>query len=373
MSGFTANVRKYGVNHVASLILKQREVLKPIWEAYGALDIWYEADNNWCTFPNVGSAVLAALEAGRIITEYNSNIKPGFELLVAGFGIDSGDEVIKNLHEGKIFGASVDTAFFLGEDVVTKTGVLVSERAWNSVKDNHASFCKLTATPGEDKGVKYVSLSGDVANPVCKLNPPSHDKPQTPLQLLCSRATFPETAEAVDAEVNAKFISPKTAMFFGFEGQSISKKYGLLHYLKVASALETVIRSIFSSFKGGEKEIFNYWLFDDPSNALRAVLTAKQAILAHNALCAPEDYWPVKGFGLHSSPVLRLPGTDICFGDAANTASKLSEDAGENLSVYVTKVVMDGVGFIKGLKTEAQVLSVSGVNLECYLVDLKTQ
>jgi len=160
-------------------------------------------------------------------------------------------------------------------------------------------------------------------------------------------------------------------MFFGFEGQTISKKYGLLHYLKVANELEAVIRSIFLSFKGGEKEIFNFWMFDDASNALRAVLTAKQAILAHNALCTPEQYWPVKGFGLHSSPMLRLPGTDICFGDAANTASKLSEDAGSNLSVYVTKSVMDGVGFINGLKSEAQVLSVSGVDLECYLVDLK--
>jgi len=369
MSGFTANVRKYGVNHVASLILKQREVLKPIWEAYGALDIWYEADNNWCTFPNVEGAVNAAIEAGRIIKEYNSNIKPGFELLIAGFGIDSGDEVIKNLHEGKIFGPSVDTAFFLGEDVVTKVGILVSERAWNTVRE-HPSLAKLTVAPGEEKGVKYVNVSGEVANPLCKLHPPSQDK-STPLQLLTSRATFPDTAAAVDAEINSKFISTKTAMFFGFEGQTISKKYGLPHYLKVANQLEGVISKIFLSFKGAEKEIFNYWLFDDSSNAIRAVLTAKQAILAHNALCAAEDFWPVKGFGLHSSPMLRLPGTDICFGDAANTASKLSEDAGSNLSVYVTKNVMDAVGFIKGLKSEAQILSVSGVDLECYLVDLK--
>jgi len=117
---------------------------------------------------------------------------------------------------------------------------------------------------------------------------------------------------------------------------------------------------------------FNYWLFDDASNALRAILTAKQAILTHNALCAPEFNWPVKGFGLHTSPMLVLPGTDICFGDAANTASKLSEDVGENLSVYVTKGVMDGVGFINGLKTEAKIISVSGVDLECYFVEFET-
>ena len=68
----------------------------------------------------------------------------------------------------------------------------------------------------------------------------------------------------------------------------------------------------------------NFFTFEDPAFAVLAALETKKAIAEYNESCEDEkEKVVVTGYGIHTSDMLIIPGTDIHWGDAVNTASKL--------------------------------------------------
>jgi len=67
LSGFTSTTRKYGIIHMASIIVRMRQLCLPIFKNRGAIFITKEADNFIVLFPNTIQAVMAAIEMKKVI------------------------------------------------------------------------------------------------------------------------------------------------------------------------------------------------------------------------------------------------------------------------------------------------------------------
>jgi class 3 adenylate cyclase len=52
LSGFTSTTRKYGITHMASIIVRMRQLSLPIFDNRGAIFITKEADNFIVIFPD---------------------------------------------------------------------------------------------------------------------------------------------------------------------------------------------------------------------------------------------------------------------------------------------------------------------------------
>jgi class 3 adenylate cyclase len=68
-----------------------------------------------------------------------------------------------------------------------------------------------------------------------------------------------------------------------------------------------------------------------------------------------------------------IVGSDDCFGDAVNRASKMGEDIAEAGEILVTKEAMDMIPPQAGIKASEINLSISGVNIPAFAIDYRAQ
>ena len=72
LSGFTSTTRAWGITHMASIIIRKRQLCLPYLNARGAIFISTEADNFICIFTNPVEAVKAALEMQAVLADYKT-------------------------------------------------------------------------------------------------------------------------------------------------------------------------------------------------------------------------------------------------------------------------------------------------------------
>merc|ERR1712217_470057 len=179
--------------------------------------------------------------------------------------------------------------------------------------------------------------------------------------------------EAVDAEIKAQHMTPCTVLMFSFDekcqGQSTE-----LALERTFEGLE-VIRPILQMHKALELESMLH-IFEDASDALIAVMEVRNALAELNATKDDCDKIAVSGFGIHSGSLLRVPSTDLHWGDPVNTASKLGQDVAKNGAVLISRAVFDAVN-APGSPFQQQALTshfeevkitISKVEMDCYVV-----
>ena len=64
-------------------------------------------------------------------------------------------------------------------------------------------------------------------------------------------------------------------------------------------------------------------------------------------------------------------GSEDCFGDAVNRASKLGEDVAEAGDILVTKEAMELVPVEAGIKAREINISISGIEIPAYMVEYR--
>lgn len=177
------------------------------------------------------------------------------------------------------------------------------------------------------------------------------------------------------AEIKAKYSLRRAAVMYGLE---LDWSEGTYNVLQKKEKLHKLLEPVWSRFSGTEMEE-NFFFFEDPVDALLACLEARKTVKQMNEGKPPEAQVHVKGFGLHFSEVLVIPGTDVHWGDAVNTASKLGEDlAGffpltlaAECVIYATPTIRDLVSEsprVGHLQWTEQKLEASGVDLTAWAV-----
>lgn len=200
-----------------------RATLRPVWQQFGALHIFTEADNFWVIFPTAASAVQAALQAQHALAAYNASIKnDDFSIRLSGFGIEKGTGVWQDKHEGKFYGPVVDHAFHLGEDVVDGGGIIVGEKAYDEIA-HMKEFAHLKFEADHDEDLKYWKISGEEP---AKFTTTTPSESNVRVAQLLSRTTFHEDTEklaTIDADVKQD-LKKYAAVMYGCDWASIAEK-----------------------------------------------------------------------------------------------------------------------------------------------------
>lgn len=127
MSGFSRLTDRRGILHFLSLIQDMRETTRPIVEAGGGQIVKYEADNMFAVAPSadmafdLSAAIVAHYAAGNRERDEDARIN-------VSIGIDFGRLLL--IPGVELFGAPVNFACKLGEDVARPGEILITENAY---------------------------------------------------------------------------------------------------------------------------------------------------------------------------------------------------------------------------------------------------
>ncbi|MCZ0898929.1 adenylate/guanylate cyclase domain-containing protein, partial [Microcoleus sp. HI-ES] len=90
MSGFSRTTLRYGIIHFLAMIHRMHGIVKPIISEYSGTVVKEEADNIFAVFPDVKSAVEAAIDSVKQTAAVNTTLPPEMDIYLC-IGIGCGD------------------------------------------------------------------------------------------------------------------------------------------------------------------------------------------------------------------------------------------------------------------------------------------
>jgi len=193
------------------------------------------------------------------------------------------------------------------------------------------------------------------------------------LLLQYSQAEEPDLRKNLETILWENYGQEQTVFVLDMSGFSrLTRKYGIIHYLSMVRRMQLTTEPIVKSFDGYmiKYEADNcFAVFPAPLQAINAAIAMQHAFDAANILTA-DDLDIRIACGIDYGRILII-GTEDCFGDAVNRASKLGEDVAEAGEILVTKEAMQMVPVEAGIKSREVILSISGMTIPAYAVDFR--
>ncbi|MBU1238582.1 adenylate/guanylate cyclase domain-containing protein [Myxococcota bacterium] len=143
LSGFSRGVEKFGIIHFLQTIYESHRLLIPIIDSHDGILLKVEGDSYMVIFRNVHKAISASLAMQRLLLEYNTD-KDDEEKVLLCIGLGYG-KVLK-IGDSDVFGAEVNAASKLGEDMAKAWEILVTE----AVKQEADDIPRINFTPLDD-------------------------------------------------------------------------------------------------------------------------------------------------------------------------------------------------------------------------------
>lgn len=155
LSGFSRGVREFGILHFLQVIRTQRRTLEPVVTGWGGRILKQEADSLLIVFPRAQAAIRAAFDM-QDATAAHDRGRPPEEWLQLCVGVGFGRVLRVGDHD--VYGAEVNAASKLGEDLAGAGEVLVTGAARDAVVDLPGlSFSLLDVhVPGTDRAYRAV-------------------------------------------------------------------------------------------------------------------------------------------------------------------------------------------------------------------------
>ncbi len=124
LSGFSRGVAAFGIIHFLQIIYESQRVLTPCIDSYGGILLKVEADSMMAIFRHPKNALDCAIEMQRALKAYNGD-KPDTDKILLCVGIGFGQ--VLRIGDYEVFGAEVNAASKLGEDIARSGEILVTE------------------------------------------------------------------------------------------------------------------------------------------------------------------------------------------------------------------------------------------------------
>ena len=132
LAGFSRQVAAFGIIHFLQEIFEQKRLLLPIVADHDGILIKIEADSFLILFKRAASAVRCAVEMQHACQKFNEHRAPALQvLLCAGIGYGR----VLRIGDLDVFGAEVNAASKLGEDIATANEVLLTQAARDAAGD----------------------------------------------------------------------------------------------------------------------------------------------------------------------------------------------------------------------------------------------
>lgn len=157
LSGFSRHVARYGIIHFLQNIYASECMLGPIIERHGGLILKFEGDSLLAIFRHPKRAARAAVAMQRACREFNQGKRPEDRVLLC-LGIGYGPML--RVGDYDIFGAEVNAAAKLGEDVAKSGETLVTENVKRALgRMSGFSFAKLAKAPPGAKAAYRMTIN----------------------------------------------------------------------------------------------------------------------------------------------------------------------------------------------------------------------
>lgn len=140
LAGFSRNVAEFGIIHFLQTIYESERILIPVIEKHDGILLKVEGDSFFVIFRNVQKAIRAAIEMQQTTVRYNAGRVPQEHvLLCVGLGFGR----VLRIGDADVFGAEVNAASKLGEDIARAEEILVTK----AVRDAAASVVGISFEP----------------------------------------------------------------------------------------------------------------------------------------------------------------------------------------------------------------------------------
>jgi len=418
MAGFTKQTRQFGIVHFASKILRMRQVLHPILLQHSPLAILTEADNFLVLFDSARDGLQCATAMLSCLSAYNRLCSDPKNHLELSIGLDSGLVTLET-PSGHLFGNAATGAFLLGEDV-SDGDILCTfrvkqelERAFpemlrdnvqlSRVDDDTLPFehlekhyfvvqqCPPTIAPDALAAAraKQPERSEDELRAELEQAAQENELAQREKQyawawadvndarfigeaccLLTQRHQFGLSADALaelDAEITDRFLGARdvAVLLFGLHVGQVTERRGIAQAFTLKHTVLELLEPLIEQH-GGRSVEDTFVVFDSPQEAVACALAMTARVRQYNSEVPEEEQLLPKGFGVHLGPMLVAPSTNVHWGDAVSTASKLGEDLAEDYEVLVTDKVWNAIKLFPAfqgpsLRATTRELKTSGV------------
>jgi class 3 adenylate cyclase len=155
LSGFSRNVAEFGIVHFLQTIYESHRLMVPLIEKDNGILLKTEGDSLIVIFRHVNDAIRCALAMQTCAAEYNTTRIDAEKVLLC-IGIGFGEML--RIGDADIFGAEVNAACKLGEDVAKSHEILMTGAASREARlPPNTSLVQLEAAPpGADSAFKLI-------------------------------------------------------------------------------------------------------------------------------------------------------------------------------------------------------------------------
>ncbi|MBP9890559.1 MAG: adenylate/guanylate cyclase domain-containing protein [Planctomycetes bacterium] len=150
LSGFSRGVEKFGITHFLQIIYESLRIFSGQIEEHGGVLLKVEGDSMMVLFREAKSALACAIAMQRAAREYNRDRPPEEQILLC---VGLGHGRMLRIGEMDVYGAEVNGASKLGEDVAEAWEILVTEGFKKAVGETAlAKLKKLKEAPAGVNG-----------------------------------------------------------------------------------------------------------------------------------------------------------------------------------------------------------------------------
>lgn len=158
LAGFSRSVSDFGIIHFLQTIYESHRLLVPVIDAHNGILMKLEGDSMLVIFKQPQRALHCAIDLQQALQPYNAKRQANEQvLLCVGLGYGR----LLKIADEDVFGAEVNAASKLGEDMAQAGEILVTQALMEAVIFPELSFEQLDHTPPGATGayrVKYALL-----------------------------------------------------------------------------------------------------------------------------------------------------------------------------------------------------------------------
>lgn len=133
LAGFSRGVAEFGIIHFLQIIYESQRLLMPCIDAHDGILLKTEGDSLLVIFRNAVKAIDCALSMQRSLRGYNTGREAAEKILLC-VGLGCGQ--VLRIGDRDVFGAEVNAASKLGEDIARAGEILVTESLRGAVADD---------------------------------------------------------------------------------------------------------------------------------------------------------------------------------------------------------------------------------------------
>lgn len=153
LTGFSRQVANFGIIHFLQEIFEQKRLLLPIVADHDGLLLKIEADSFLIVFRRIDKALDCAVAMQRACQNLNQRRKPEEQVLLC---VGLGHGRVLRIGDTDVYGAEVNAASKLGEDIAKANEILVTAAARQALGDGaKVSFVDAeVVVPGSEKNFR---------------------------------------------------------------------------------------------------------------------------------------------------------------------------------------------------------------------------